>query len=277
MTARRALATLFLLAGLAGCGSVVAPRGSDAPSPSAAPTTSANATATTPASSPASVLGLAVVAVDDLILREGPGTNEPIQTVGPGIPTSGDPIRVSVRQRVWVIDTREVEGQSWYQVVIELGFTPGWTTGGSATDPSITTFDLATCPPSAADDLVSQALDPGPMRSLACFGREQIALDVYWPTPEQTAVDVPCPWGPPQWLLCYEYVNLTGDGTRSVAVYGTTELGAFPRGQWVTLVGHYDDPRSPDCAIPSEPNQAAASVLFCRTRFVAERVGWVGP
>ena len=248
---------------------------SQAPSVTAAATSSANAAPSAPTST--SEPRLAVVAVEGLNLREGPGMDEPIQTVGPGIPSSGEPIRLSAGQRVWVIESRAFGGESWHHVVVETAFTPGWINGGPATDPWITAFDPATCPASISDELDRQALDLNEMRSLVCFGGEQVTLAVYWPTPDQTAVDVPCPWSDPRWLLCYEYVNTTGDGTRQLAVYGTTDLPDFQRGVWVTLVGHYDDLRSEHCPAalgrpPDDAGGVAASVLFCRTRFVADAV-----
>lgn len=243
------------------------------PSASAAPTRPA------PTSTPTPAPQLMVVTVDGLNLREGPGTDQPIQTVGPGIPTSAEPIRLSANQGVWVIDTVEVAAETWYHVVVEFSFMPGWISGGPADDPWITPFDLATCPSSPADELASGplALDRNPMRSLVCFGGDQVTLDVYWPTPEETGAHVPCPWSEPRWLLCYEVVNLTEDGTRSLTVYGTTELPTFQRGAWVVLVGHYDDPRSEGCPAalghpPDDAGEVAATVLFCRTRFVAEVV-----
>jgi len=252
---------------------------SEAPSGSTGATPSATAIPATPAptSSPTSEPSLAVVVVDGLNLREGPGMDQPIQTVGPGIPTSGEPIRLSANERVWVIDAREVAAETWYHVVVEFSFMPGWISGGPATDPWITPFDPATCPPSMNEEPDRQAIDRNPMRSLVCFGGEQVTLFVYWPTPEETGAHVPCPWSEPRWLLCYENVNLNEDGTRLLTVYGTTELPAFERGAWINLVGHYDDPRSEGCPEalgrpPEDTGEVAASVLFCRTRFVAETV-----
>jgi hypothetical protein len=221
---------------------------------------------------------LAVVSVDGLNLREGPGMDQPIQTVGPGIPTSGEPIRLSANERVWVIDAREVGAETWYHVVVDVSFLPGWISGGPATDPWITPFDPATCPSSPLAAFVE--LDAQPMRSLVCFGDERVTLVVYWPAPDEDGLGInqPCPWPElePRWLICSEGVNTTGDATRGLSVYGTTELPAFQRGAWVTLVGHYDDPRSNDCPAAtgtysvSDAGANAATVLFCRTRFVAE-------
>jgi len=269
-------ASIVLMVVLAACtGQIAEPSvASLTPEPSASTASSGPAPTSTPAPAPQ----LMVVAVDGLNLREGPGTDQPIQTVGPGIPTSGEPIRLSADQGVWVIDTAEVAGETWYHVVVEFSFIPGWVSGGPANDPWITPFDPATCPPSLSDALAQQGIDREPMRSLVCFGGDEVTLDVYWPTPEETGAHVPCPWGEPRWLLCYENVNLTADGTRSLTVYGTTELPAFQRGAWVTLVGHYDDPRSEGCPDalgrpPDDIGEVAASVLFCRTRFVVDAAG----
>jgi hypothetical protein len=72
------------------------------------------------------------------------------------------------------------------------------------------------------------------MRSLVCFGDQPVVLVAYWPTAQEAGTDVPCPWTGPRWILCYEYVNRTGDGTRTLPIYGTTDLTHPLRGQWVT-------------------------------------------
>jgi len=274
--ARCSLGVLALALVILGC-TAPAVQESRAPSATVATIRSASAPPSTPTPTPTLEPKLAVVTVDGLNLREGPGMDQPIQTVGPGIPTSGEPIRLSANQRVWVIDTREVGGETWHHVVVEFSFMPGWISGGPATDPWITPFDPATCPPSMNDELDGPGLDRDPMRSLVCFGGEPVTLFVYWPTPKETGAHVPCPWGEPRWLLCYENVYLTEDGTRSLTVYGTTELPAFERGAWVNLVGHFDDTRSEGCPEalgrpPEDTGEVAASVLFCRTRFVADAV-----
>jgi len=173
--ARRSLGVLAVALVILGC-TAPAAQESQAPSLTPAATSSANAAPSTPTPTPTSDPRLAVVAVDGLNLREGPGMDEPIQTVGPGIPSSGEPIRLSAGQRVWVIESRAFGGESWHHVVVESAFTPGWINGGPATDPWITPFDPATCPASISDELDRQALDLNEMRSLVCFGGEQVTL-----------------------------------------------------------------------------------------------------
>jgi len=187
---------------------------------------------------------------------------------------------LSSGERVWVIEARQAASGTWYHVVPERTFIPGWISAGPASDPSVKPFDRLACP-AAPNDVLGE-LEGQPMRSLVCFRHKQVTLVVYWPTPEATGVDVPCPWGEPRWLLCYEYVNQTGDAARSFAVYGTTELPALKRGAWLTLVGHYDDPRSKGCPAalgrPSnDAGEVAASILFCRTRFVADAISPANP
>ena len=282
-TGRRSLAVLALALVSVGC---TAPetQSPDASQPASSttdhgPSSPSRTAQGTPSPTPGFGIegSLNVVTVDGLNFRDGPGTDQPVQTVGPGLPTSGEPIRLSAGERVWIIDEQVVDGENWYHVVVEFSFMPGWISGGTPADPWISPFDPATCPPTAAEALAEAALalDREPMRSLICFGDEQVTLDVYWPMPTPNH---PCPWDfEPQWLLCYENVNQTGDSAPGLTVYGTTDLPEFTRGSWVTLVGHYNDPRSPGCpeAVGRDPaalGEVAASVLFCRTRFVADTV-----
>ncbi len=121
----------------------------------------------------------------------------------------------------------------------------------------------------------------GSMHQLACFGDQQVGAVVYW-LPEESQEGVPCPWPDlePAWLICYEWVNATGAEAREaaqLAVYGTQDRDDIRRGEWVTLIGHYDDRRSVDGPQslgrdPTDEFEAAATVLFCRTRFVVDEV-----
>jgi hypothetical protein len=219
---------------------------------------------------------LYIVEVNGLNLHEAPGTNEPVQTIAPGGPNAGEPIRLGAGQGVWVIDRVEVDNQTWLHIVTEFGFLPGWIAAGPADD-WVTQFDRTSCPTSANDAVANLFLRDTPMRALVCFGSGDQALIAYWPTASEALFDSPCPFGDAKskWLVCYEFVNKGGDGTRSLAVYGTTDLPAFERGKWWTVIGHFDDSRSsacPEITGGEGSAEAAASVLFCRTRFVVDAV-----
>lgn len=212
--------------------------------------------------------------VDDLNIREGPGMDQPVQTVGPGVPTSGQAIQLDAGQGAWVIDRSDVDGQTWYQIVTEDGFLPGWVSAGP-NEMWLRQFDTGTCAASPNDAVANGFLRDRPMHALACYGEGDLAITVYWPTAAEAGYDSPCPFGDAgsKWLLCYEYVNKAGDGTRSLAVFGTTELPDFERGRWWTVTGHLNDARAQACPTitgADRPESAAASVLFCRTRFIAD-------
>ena len=90
---------------------------------------------------------------------------------------------------------------------------------------------------------------------------------------------MPCPWadGAASWLICYEAVNVTGDSTSQMTVYGTDGRDDIRRGAWVTLLGHYDDPRSSECPQAlgrdmSDSASVAATIVSCRSAFVVDEV-----
>lgn len=253
------------------------PSASAEPSVVATPSVAASEIAESPTPSGSSLHEeLYIVQVEGLNLREGPGTNEPIQTTGPGIPTSGDPIQLNSGDGFWMVEQAEVGNETWYQVVTEGGFLPGWVSTGPG-DEWVRNFDLSGCPASANDSVEDRFLSDKPMQALACFGSGSLVLLGYWPTASEAQYDSPCPFGDTtsKWLVCYEFLNQSQDGVRSLAVYGTTELPDFERGRWYTVSGHFDDPRSSTCPeiVGGDTSAAAAaSVLFCRTRFVADSV-----
>ncbi len=252
----------------------------NAPTPTATPSQATAAPTATPSKvAPRDALlpeTLVVVGVDGLNLRDEPGTTGPIQTAAPGGPTSGGPIPLSAGDLVWILQEDLVEGARWYHIVQENSFMTGWVSGGPELEPWLTPFDASRCPSSLSEALSEgSVISPRSLEHLACFEADELQADVYWPSPEEGQFDVPCPWPDlePQWLICWEAVNVKGDESRQLFVYGTQGRDDITRGAWVTITGHYDDPRSADCPEDlgydtSDPAEVAATVLSCRAAFV---------
>lgn len=247
------------------------------PSPTPMPTAVAISTPTASPSPQVLTRGIAVVRVKNLNLRSAPGTAEPIETTAPGGPGSGDAIRLEANQAVWILGSREVNGAAWYRIVSDYSFLTGWVSAGPDRD-WLAPFDRSSCPAAANEAVDNGFIRNKPLLALACFDGDQLAVIAYWPTPAQSGADVPCPWAGDaanKWLVCYEFVNKLGDGTRSLPIYGTTGLRSFERGRWWTVLGHFDDPRARDCpeSTGTGASNAEATVLFCRTRFVVDSLG----
>lgn len=220
----------------------------------------------------------AIVLADGLNVRNGPGEANPVQTIAPGAPTSGQPIRVGTGDVVWIIGVEDAEGEAWYEVVLDRSFITGWISGGPIPEPWVAAFDRSDCPDSFTEGLAAGEPVVGSMRQLACFGNQQVGALVYW-LPADAQQSVPCPWPDlePTWLVCYEWVNASGDATAQLPIYDTQGRDDIRRGEWVTVIGHYDDPRSADCPLalgrdPADESDAAATVLSCRVAFVVDEI-----
>lgn len=237
------------------------------------------ATATASAGTPAvTVDALAIVTVDGLNIREAPTQEAPVQTIAPGAPTSGQPIQLSADEQVWVIDVERAGDEAWYHIVQDGSFNTGWISGGPPEDPWLMPFDRGACPASFSEALApGDPVPPFAMEHLVCFGGAQLIAVVYWLPPD--AQNLPCSWpdGPAAWLICYEAVNVTGDTLPQLTVYGTVGRDDIARGAWVTIRGHYDDPRSSTCPETlgrdlADAASVAATIISCRSAFVLDEV-----
>ena len=276
---------------LAACGQGGTPTPTDITvAPMASPTAEPSVTAI-PTPDPSAVTGfgfsdnlrvavdtLAIVTLDGVNVRDAPSLVAPVQTIAPGAPTSGQPIQASAGDRVWVIAEERVDDEVWYQIAQDASFNAGWISGGPHEDPWLRPFDPGTCPESFSDALASgDPIPPFSMEHLVCFGGEQLGAVVYWLPPDD--LNLPCPWpeAPNEWLICYEAVNVSGDSTPQLTVYGTVGRDDIVRGEWVTLLGHYDDPRSNECPQTlgrdmTDAGSVAATIISCRSAFVLDEV-----
>jgi len=140
------------------------------------------------------------------------------------------------------------------------------------------------------DALVSDSAPLGsrtPLERLACYGSTPIRVRGYFPQiPADAGLGGACgPASPVSWLIC-QNINYNGlvasesAGFSSpwlkVTINPATGVTMPPRGQWVEVVGHLDDPAARNCA-PSTM-RVFGDVLTCRTDFVVESVSPVaGP
>jgi hypothetical protein len=305
-------ATLLLVASLGaalaiGSGLIKLPFVVDvvSPTPSAsatsAPSQSASTTPTASASPAASAIvidGLAESTVDSLRVRATPGTAGAllgtIDTGQVGFVVAG-PV--------------SADGYAWYQLAA-LGLPPnagceppvqttpftcpdwlGWVAAGQPGQPWLE----ATTLPCPASPMNLEALidDPalGPrtaLERLACYGSTSIRVRGWWPQiPDGAGLGGLC--GPvvkpnPFWLVCQnvnynglvisESAGFEGLGMK-ISIDPATGVTMPPRGQWVEVVGHLDDPAARDCAPPSGTGgeqDPVKVVLTCRGELVAESV-----
>jgi len=303
----RRFLTLAIIVFLAGCAAPKAgsdPTGNptDTPQPSLTASATASPSEPTASASPAAptirVDSLAKSTVDGLTVRATAGT------AGTQLGT------IDTGQLGFVVaGPVSADGYTWYQLAA-LGLPPnagceppvrttpfscpdwlGWVASGQSGGPA---WLAATTLPCAASPMNLEALFNGPaslgsrtpLERLACYGSTSIRVRGWFPKiPDNAGLGGTCgPASPVWWLVC---VGLTYNGLVAsesagfgtgieVAIDPATGVTMPPRGQWVEVVGHLDDPAARNCA-PSTM-RVFGDVRTCRTDFVAESVSPVaGP
>ena len=129
-----------------------------------------------------------------------------------------------------------------------------------------------------------------PLEQLVCYGSTSIRVRGWWPQiPDGAGLGGACGRvvAPnPAWLVCQnvnynglsisESAGFEGVGVK-ISIDPATGLTMPPRGQWVEVVGHLDDPAARDCApVTSGDQDPVRVVLTCRTELAAESVAPVG-
>jgi hypothetical protein len=241
--------------------------------------------------------GLAKSTVDSLRVRATPGTAGAllgtIDTGAMGFVLAG-PV--------------SADGYAWYQLSA-LGLpssagceppfltTPfncpdwlGWVAAGQPGQPWLEATTLP-CPASPMNlDAIVLLAAPGPhtpLERLACYGSHSIRVRGWWPEiPAGAGLGGACGLvvpPNPAWLVCQninynglavsESAGFEGVGMK-VSIDPATGVTMPPRGQWVEVVGHLDDPAARDCAPPATGGEQdpVRVVLTCRSEFVAESV-----
>lgn len=274
--------------------SVASPSASGAPTVSSAPSASAPASTQPSASlSPGAIAPDSMVEtlVDRLSVRGGPSTDaERLGSVELG--TLG-----------YVVDgPTAADGFTWY-LVSGMGIPPnsgcggpfitdpyscpvwfGWLAGTSEGGEEWLAPYGPDCPtePLTAESVMLGRSDLG---RLACFGAEPITFRAFWPKqPDDGGPDETCAAQdePSGWLYCDRVgatsVTIDDDLGTTVAIVPAPGVSMPPRGTWVELRVHLDDPAADGCdeaaavdggdlAGPPEQN-----VLECRARMVVEAV-----
>ncbi|MDQ2854551.1 MAG: hypothetical protein M3R32_06800 [Chloroflexota bacterium] len=306
-------ATLLLVASLGaaaiGSGLIKLPFVVDlvSPTPSASGTTLASGTpapssSTTASASPdASAIvinGLAKSTVDGLRVRATPGTaGALLGTIDTG------------QMGFVVAGPVSADGFAWYQLAA-LGLPPnagceppvqtnpfscpdwlGWVAAGQpGSQPWLAPTELpCVASPMNVDALVNAPSPVGqrtPLERLACYGSTSIRVRGWWPQiPDGAGLGGACgrvvPPNP-AWLVCQninynglsisESAGFEGVGVK-ISIDPATGVTMPPRGQWVEVVGHLDDPAARDCApVASGDQDPVRVVLTCRSELVAESV-----
>ena len=265
-------------------GCTAGPGASDTPgqTPRTSPTTTPTSTAETKSSPVSERAHAALVLVDGVTVRSGPGQSA---AAVPCDANAGEPIRLSSDAVVWLLDEAlvEAEGYSWRYVVVnatypiasapgeapchEVPTLVGWVATGPTDDPWL---GPSPCPevPTELDEL--RALAGEPLLALACFSRDSIAVEGFYSTlPE--GIGFSCPGIEPDWLTCsLETLTSTADGP-GIRVRVPPTLAMPPRGQRIVVTGHFDDPAAQTC-LPADSAYVGElqAIFYCRTQFVID-------
>jgi hypothetical protein len=269
--------------------------GTPAPSSSTTPTASSS-----PAAGAIVIDGLAKSTVDGLRVRATPGT------AGALLGT------IDTGQLAFVVaGPISADGYAWYQLAapglpLNAGCEPpfqttpfncpdwlGWVAAGqSGSQPWLEAVTWP-CPasPMNLDALVNAPAPLGPrtaLERLACYGSTSIRVRGWWPqVPDGAGLGGAC--GPvvkpnPAWLVC-QNINYNGlsisesagfeGAAMTISIDPASGVTMPPRGQWVEVLGHLDDPAARDCAPLSATGgeqDPVKVVLTCRTEFALESV-----
>ena len=263
------------------------PSESSLPSPTSEPTPLPTATAVPEPSTD----WVAQVAVPGLTLRDAAGLD-------------GEALGTFSEGQVGLVIQGPVmaDGYEWYQFSA-LGLPPnsgcavpvdlecptwfGWVAAASQDgEPWIEPTSLD-CPDSPMN-MQDLALARGDVERLACNPDGSITVRGWWPEqPDEPGLGGACASGPPSgWLYCQNinYNLVVMDDTRSSEGFGlkvsidpASGVTMPERGQWIEVVGHFDDPAAPGCAENAVQNgdldvERDQVVLTCRTQLVAESV-----
>lgn len=279
---------------------------SDGATPGASATASAGASGTPSASASAAaqpsvppvdvaIDSIVVTTVDALSVRAAPGTGaERLGTLENGAPS-------------FVVDgPTDADGYRWY-LISGLGLPPntgcagpfetdpfncpvwfGWVATGSPDGVAWLEPQEPDCaqPPIAFEEIVLGVTD---LVRLACFGADPVTFRAWWPAMEDDAG----PGGacasqdePSGWLLCQntnqnlvvvdDSQQFEGIGLR-VSIDPDSGVSMPPRGTWLELTVHLDDPAAQACGddavgAMAEERSPEEWVLFCRGQMVVEAV-----
>jgi hypothetical protein len=295
----RLLSLATVVVALAGCASPNA-----GPASSATPSVIGSATASPTSSSSGTagaivIDGLAKSTVNALTVRAKPGT------------ASARLGSIDAGQLGFVVaGPVSADGYAWYQLSAvglpanagcepPLQTTPftcpawlGWVAAGPPGGQAWLEATTVPCPasPMNLEALVSEPGPQGPLTALerlACYRSTPIRFRAWWPEiPPDAGLggacgDVVNPKNP-TWLVCQninlndlvvsESAGFEGVGLQ-ISINPASGVTMPPRGQWVEVVAHLDDPAARDCTpLGGGDQDPVSAVLTCRGELVADSV-----
>jgi len=300
---------IVVLAGCAapntGSGSTASP--SDVQQPSSNASSSASPSEPPPSTSPAAatirVDGLAKSTIDGLTVRATAGT------AGTRLGT------INTGQLGFVVaGPVNADGFAWYQLsavglpdtspagceppVVTTPFRcPDWLGWVAAGQPGGQPWLEATTLPCPASPMNLEAITASvgtrtALERLACYGSNPIRVRAWWPEiPAGAGLGGTCGLitkPNPAWLVCgalfYNGLVISqsagfGGAGLPISIDPASGVTMPPRGQWVEVVAHLDDPAARDCTpLGGGEQDPVKEVLHCRSTLVAESVSPVaGP
>jgi hypothetical protein len=250
---------------------------SSQPQPSSGePSASPAASAEPPSASRLAIGVFARVVADRLNVRMGPGLDAPPTLIGvPDAPAFEATIGTTTQwQDLLILDGPVVaDGYTWFQVGTEGGaFGPdlvGWVAAGDGTDAWLVPVERCPDPPFELADLMYSAATWA--MKLACAGGQELTLQGWYPVlPPGIETSGDCV-AEPAWLICgygnhdirtTEQAFYSGSESANRLMFKVDPASGLvmpARGQWIEIVGQFDDPAAERCE---------GHALGCRLEFV---------
>jgi hypothetical protein len=292
MPKRGPVAAALVLMFAAGCaqGTTPTPSSQDAVSPTARPTAEPSPTPSAHPSSPGADFVLVKTIVERLSVRRGPGTDSerigflPLGSVG--LVLSG-PV--------------DIGGVPWYQLTgmglsnatgclapppdqtIDCPGWHGWVAGADAAGAIWLEPAAPSCPQRPLTIETISETQPG--LRLVCWSGQELTFRAWWPIiPAGAGLGGAC--GEIDlavgWLLCQNinYNRLAANEAEGwserlyLSVDPNSGVTMPERGQWVEVVGHFDDPAASLCAegAQARDEDPAVTVFWCQVQFAPRSV-----
>ena len=226
----------------------------------------------------------ALILVDGLTVRSEPSQSAPSISCDFN---DGLPVRLDAGAVVWIFGGTpvEAEGYSWNHVVVNAIY-PSDSPSGEAPCHEVPTLlgwvasprddpwlgPIGSCPGEPVDVEGLSELATEPLLSLACFSRQPLTVEGWYPmVPE--GIGFRCPGIEPSWLTCsLEVVQANADGI-GIRVRVPPTLAMPTRGERILVTGHFDDAAAASC-VPADLQYVSQlqATFYCRTQFVLDAV-----
>lgn len=229
----------------------------------------------------------AQVVAESVNVRNEPGLDAP--KVGIGIPDSLPlPALLGTKagsEHVYILEGPvEADGFEWFRVApIEYeGFETvgplfiGWMASGDGVDPWLVPENPCPTRPLTLEDLTYTSTTTDWATRLGCFRGQELTLSGWYPElPPGIGFEAPGPCATePAFFFCgyaiYDIrpIEMSFEDERNAnrldfVVNPDSGLVLPPRGQWIEITGHWDDPASALC-----PTDTDLGTLSCRIQFV---------